>query len=188
MKEPHATRTRIARAALELFVEKGVTETTTREIAARAGIAEGTIYRHFPSKDALALELFAQKHVTLAQGLEVVASSALGLAAKAEAITRAWCAMADKDWLLFRYHLLNQHRFAPLMPPDQPNPINVLRHEIATAMKAGELKKGDVELVTAMALGVVLQPAIHKVHGRLQGKLTPLADQLAAAVRRVLEI
>ncbi|MEW5855394.1 MAG: helix-turn-helix domain-containing protein [Myxococcota bacterium] len=48
-------RQRIEEAALELFAERGFAATSTSEIAKRAGVAEGTIFRHFPTKKALLL-------------------------------------------------------------------------------------------------------------------------------------
>src|SRR5215211_8227405 len=45
-------RARILRAAEEVFAEKGA-GASTEEVAARAGVAIGTIFRHFPTKDAL---------------------------------------------------------------------------------------------------------------------------------------
>lgn len=44
---------RILNAAINAFAEKGFEATRTREIAERAGIAEGTIFRYFKSKDAI---------------------------------------------------------------------------------------------------------------------------------------
>ena len=40
-------------AALALFVEKGYAATRLEEVAARAGVAKGTVYLYFPSKEAL---------------------------------------------------------------------------------------------------------------------------------------
>jgi AcrR family transcriptional regulator len=40
-------------AALELFVEKGFAATRLDDVAARAGVAKGTLYRYFDSKEAL---------------------------------------------------------------------------------------------------------------------------------------
>lgn len=43
----------IMRCARQLFCEKGYAATSTAEIAARAGVVEGALYRYFPSKQQL---------------------------------------------------------------------------------------------------------------------------------------
>lgn len=47
------TREKILSAALKLFSKKGYLGATTKEIAGEAGIAEVTLFRHFPSKEKL---------------------------------------------------------------------------------------------------------------------------------------
>lgn len=47
------TEEKIADAALTLFAERGFAETRMDAVAARAGVAKGTLYLHFDSKDAL---------------------------------------------------------------------------------------------------------------------------------------
>ncbi|MEU1511535.1 TetR family transcriptional regulator [Streptomyces sp. NPDC005811] len=47
--EPN-TRERLARAALELFGERGYEQTTVAEIARRAGLTERTYFRHYADK------------------------------------------------------------------------------------------------------------------------------------------
>ena len=54
------TRAALLAAGAELFGERGFERATTRELAARAGIAVGTLFNYFPSKEALALELVRQ--------------------------------------------------------------------------------------------------------------------------------
>ena len=44
------TRQRLQQAAVELFCERGYDQTTTAEIAARAGVTERTFFRHFADK------------------------------------------------------------------------------------------------------------------------------------------
>ncbi|HET6585029.1 MAG TPA: TetR/AcrR family transcriptional regulator [Nannocystaceae bacterium] len=56
--DPDSTRTSILDAALELFVERGFHGTAVPLVAERAGIAAGTIYRHFESKEALVNALY----------------------------------------------------------------------------------------------------------------------------------
>ncbi|MGH7537047.1 MAG: TetR/AcrR family transcriptional regulator [Gemmatimonadales bacterium] len=58
MKQADLTRARLVRAALELFTAQGYHPTTTPQLARKAGIAEGTIYRHFASKQQLLNELY----------------------------------------------------------------------------------------------------------------------------------
>lgn len=55
--EPRKTRDQILDAALMLFSEKGFSATTTREIAQKAGCAEGTIFRYFPKKKDILISL-----------------------------------------------------------------------------------------------------------------------------------
>lgn len=43
---------------MKLFAKRGYDETTLREIAERAGVSVGLLYRHFPSKRALVLALY----------------------------------------------------------------------------------------------------------------------------------
>ena len=47
------TRQRIVDATLALHGERGIAATSWDEIAARAGVGVGTVYRHFPSLDEL---------------------------------------------------------------------------------------------------------------------------------------
>src|SRR4051794_9043875 len=55
-----ATRDRILGAATRLLVDNGWHGTTTREIAACAGIATGTLFNYFPTKEAIAATLIAE--------------------------------------------------------------------------------------------------------------------------------
>src|SRR5882757_1126261 len=55
------TRHSILQAALDLFVEKGFYQTTTRAISRKAKIAEGTLFNYFETKEDLALYFFEQQ-------------------------------------------------------------------------------------------------------------------------------
>ena len=48
-----ATRSSIVEATMELHGERGIHATSWEDIARRAGVAIGTVYRHFPSLDEL---------------------------------------------------------------------------------------------------------------------------------------
>lgn len=50
---------RILQSAIEVFAEKGYAASSTNEIAQRAGVAEGTIFRHYKTKKDLLLSIVA---------------------------------------------------------------------------------------------------------------------------------
>lgn len=59
------TRTRILKSALRLFARRGYDGTTTRDLAEAAGVAEGTLFRHFPNKKAILVEVATQGWVEI---------------------------------------------------------------------------------------------------------------------------
>jgi TetR/AcrR family transcriptional regulator, cholesterol catabolism regulator len=59
-KSQAARRERVIRAALELAAEGGYDAVQMRDVASRGEVALGTIYRYFPSKDALLLSVMVQ--------------------------------------------------------------------------------------------------------------------------------
>src|SRR5262245_11180108 len=55
------TKEKILAAALALFRENGLDGTTTRQISKKAGIAEGTLFNYFKTKEDLALFFFQKE-------------------------------------------------------------------------------------------------------------------------------
>ena len=88
-----ATRTRIASAALDQVADGGYASASMQAVAARAGVAVGTVYRYFPSKAELIAEVF---RAAAERELDVVAQVTAGdersasqrMAAGAEAFCR----------------------------------------------------------------------------------------------------
>src|SRR2546421_7916011 len=76
--QKEATRARIVAAALALFRTRGFDATTTKAIARRARVAEGTVFNYFETKEDIALYFF---------GLEV--DHAIAAVRKSAAVRRA---------------------------------------------------------------------------------------------------
>jgi AcrR family transcriptional regulator len=53
-------RARILEKAVEIFVGKGFEESTTRDIALASGLAVGTLFNYFPSKETLAMTMVSE--------------------------------------------------------------------------------------------------------------------------------
>ena len=70
-------RARLREAALELYRERGYDETTTAQIAARAGLTERTYFRHFADKREVLFDGEAELRSVL---LDAIAGAPLDLA------------------------------------------------------------------------------------------------------------
>jgi AcrR family transcriptional regulator len=69
MSEPQATREAVLDAALAVFTEHTYGGAAMSTLASRAGVAVGTIYRHFPSKEALGNAVYRRWKVQLGEHL-----------------------------------------------------------------------------------------------------------------------
>lgn len=87
-----AAHSAILRAARELLVEEGFTRLRLEHVAARAGVGKGTIYRHWPSKEALTLDLvleLADPHIAIADVGDIRAELREAVLNPVQAITRS---------------------------------------------------------------------------------------------------
>jgi TetR/AcrR family transcriptional regulator, fatty acid metabolism regulator protein len=71
----------ILQAAEDVFMEKGYYDASMDEIAARVGIAKGTVYLHFPGKQELVFALFEREMELFLS--TVVQNAAFSLSARA---------------------------------------------------------------------------------------------------------
>ena len=81
--DPPAKR-EILRAAMKLFGEQGLAATTVRDIAKESGYTNPALYKHFVSKEELALYLFETSHRRLWSRCRAAIESATGFDAKLE--------------------------------------------------------------------------------------------------------
>lgn len=65
---PRQARERILSTAYDLFARRGIRDVGVDEIIERAGVAKATLYRHFPSKDALVLAFLERREELWTRG------------------------------------------------------------------------------------------------------------------------
>ncbi len=181
-----SAKDKIDAAAIQLFIHMGVDAATTKLIAKAADVSEGAIYRHYKSKDDLALSLFMAAHRRLSGLVEAAASGESDIRSKAGAIVRAYCQAADEDWPLFTFHLLSLHRFLPFYQEDGRDPVSVVERLVKRAMIDAEIPPADPRILAAMAIGVITQTAQNRAYGRFEEPLSAHAPLMSAAVEAVL--
>jgi AcrR family transcriptional regulator len=133
-EEKDATRRRILDSALRLFKARGFEETTTREIAAAAEIATGTLFNYFTSKEA------------------IVASVAEESLSKARAAFDQTAGMVSLDEALFALVAAELRQLKPLRKFIAPllettlSPLSTARSTTENALRSGHL-----EIVASLA-------------------------------------
>ncbi len=180
------TKDLVLKTALELFVEKGVTATTIRDIATKAKIAEGTLYRYFTSKDALAKELYTTVCAAATADIQNLRTESHDFESFLSSFVIYLCQAFDKDAVLFQYiFLLSPCDFNRLKITEN-FPQDIVRDAISeTFQKRGQSDR-NAELVTAQIMGVILQAAHYKIYGKLPQAFSYYADELVFAVFRIL--
>lgn len=179
------TKDKIVLGAVQHFVEQSVAETTTREIAVRAGVAEGSIYRYFPSKDELAWQIFCDYHRRLANNLSESVADKVTLLDRVNSLVACFLKMADEDWLMFRYYLTAQHMYMHKIDHESATPYQVIISVISQANDQ-EVQIENKELTAAMAMGVVHQIALNKLYGRIKGDLYIHLNTVAQTVYQIV--
>ena len=180
-----STRERLLAAAQELIEEGGYGAASVAAIAERAGVAAGTLYRHFDSKQELFVEVF--RAVCAREERAMRAASAQ--LAKADAVERlegvlgtfaeralrrprqAWALIAEPvDPLVDAERLAYRERYA-----------EGIAEELRLGIAAGELPEQNVELTAAALVGGCGEALV--------GPLSPVAaempsnEEIVAALR-----
>lgn len=94
--DPPAKR-EILRAALKLFSARGLASTGIRDIAQESGYTNPALYKHFESKDALALQLFETCHTHAWTRCADALASGDGFEEKLDAYVGAWLELLDEE-------------------------------------------------------------------------------------------
>lgn len=182
------TRELINRTALKLFAAKGIRETTIRDIASAAGLAEGTMYRHYASKDDLAQALFIEHYVALGRALDEIQARQATVAAKISAMVRYFLKAYERDPDVFTYLFLARHRHMQKLTPRLPNPYLVFRRVIRDGVRHGEIPEQDPDVGASMTMGVILQVVDSRLlGGRIKQRISALADTIVATCLRVVQ-
>ncbi|MET9217893.1 TetR/AcrR family transcriptional regulator [Streptomyces sp. NPDC088197] len=164
-----ATRQKLYEAAVTLIAEQGFSATTVDEIAERAGVAKGTVYYNFASKNDLFEELLRHGVGLLTVSLREAAQDA---EAKGGGKVDALDAMihAGLDFIV-RYPSFTQLYVAELWRTNRAwqDTLMILRQEavavvekvLGEAVAAGELNDEiDVPLTASALFGMVLVAAL----------------------------
>jgi AcrR family transcriptional regulator len=179
----------ILAVAQELLIEKGYRDASMDEIAARAGIAKGTLYQHFPHKEDLVLALFEQHLARFELAVDRAAGAAVPARARLEQILRH--VYQDEEGAYAMLHLLTHNvEIRRSLAPGKGRALE--RLERATSQIEGILEDGktDGSLEPGISTGLMLSAFVNALTLGRPGRRLTLdrlsREELAAQICRVL--
>src|SRR5215208_5663892 len=175
-----AARERIVAAALEQLADGGYASASMAAVARRAGVATGSVYRHFPSKGDLFAEAFrraSQREVDVLRGMTDRSEPVTHrLAAWVEAFVRRALAEPVRAYALIA---------EPVDPAVEAERLTFRRayadlfeRALRDGMRAGQLPSQDVELAATAIVGALAEAMVGPLQRREAG-----ADALVAGLQ-----
>ena len=150
-------RARLVAAAAELLAEEGYGACSVATVAARAGIAAGTVYRHFDSKADLVAEVFRSVVSREVAAVRAAVDAEHDVASRVAAVVETFAGRALKSPRL---------AYALLTEPVDPA-VDELRLEfrvafrdiaataIADGVRRGDLPPQNADVVAAALVGAI---------------------------------
>ncbi len=174
------TRRRLFAAAVQLFTQAGYHATTVETIAARAGVAKGTFFVHFPTKDAVILEL-----VRIQTGAALAARTAALAAGPLSALRAATLELGDQAGMsrpLSRAVLGATLTSSELADAADAEFQKVLAAMLADASAALQKRPAAADKLARGLMAAYLGAALHFAANAgslpMRALLEPLVDQL----------
>ena len=187
--DPPAKR-EILRAAMKLFSERGLVATSIRDIADESGYTNPALYKHFASKEELALHLFETCHRRVWAQCNAAIASGKSFDEKLEAYVGRWLDLVDEhpEGIAFlsdsarvlwpkagravrRQTMIGLARSLVLEAPRYRRASSTLNPDVAAASLQGTL----AELTRMIQVGVLDGPA-----ARWKGDLVALVRKIVA--------
>jgi len=186
-----AGKQRILREALRLFTEKGLCETSIRDIGAAAKLSNPALYKHYESKDALAQELFVSCYRWLHSALEkVVRGECESFATQFAAYTSTFFQQFERAPEVVIYLSDNIQHFWPEVQADVAGDtfVEQINRMLTSAIDREEISDElDIDLTSAIIIGGIQQLSRMWYLGLLERPATDWAESFTERIVALAE-
>lgn len=157
-----ATRARLVEVATRLFAAHGYDGTSIQAVLAESGVSRGSLYHHFPSKDALFWAVLEEVGTRLGRQAAEVARDAPDPVAALRATCLLWIRQAgdpvvQQTLLIDAPAVLGWQRWREL---DEQNSLGPIRAALAYAAEAGRIDRRHVDAFAHMVLAAANEVAL----------------------------
>ncbi len=165
-------RVEIMKAALKLFTEKGYYNTSIADIRQLADVSTGTIYHYFKNKEAIAEALFEEVVHSLEDSIREIRK--LGNTfERLRAVVELFFELAEDEPEIMRFIVAVRHQeFLSNRPAlSLSPPFRELARIMEEGIRAGELRRMDPMVASAVFYGTVSRMVILRLEGALTKRL-----------------
>ena len=186
-----ARRREILESAVRVFAEHGFFAARIRDIAAGAGVAEGTIYLYFDGKDDLLLTAFRDKVAEFCASVSDVLSGTLPFEERLARFVALQFESIEADPPLATVLLLESRQSSKFYGGAVRDVLRSYAQAIdellASGVQSGELRAdADVPLARRMLIGALEEIELEWLLGEQSRPLVPMAPRVAATFLRGL--
>jgi AcrR family transcriptional regulator len=179
---PDVRRQQLLDAAEQVLLTRGLADTTVAEVARAAGVAKGTMYLYFESKNELLAGLRERYLEQFAAALDVESGSAR---TRIRALAVGFFEFAAKSHDL-HHVLFHEAGFS------EEDAFTALRHRlrdlIADGVASGELTATDPDLAASFVLHGIHGTLVETLHGSERRSRRAIADDVATLVDQTLAV
>lgn len=177
----------IEQAAIELFACKGPAGTTIKDIAMKAGVTEGALYRHYPSKEDMATALFTRELADLRLRLIAVLETDGEVRTTLRTILECLYAEYERRPYSILFILLNFQNLQGInLPGETANIYDFIIERTGDLVRA--LPAASNGIVPTLLTGLIIQPVLFHHYGKLPDPPLRYLDAVTAACCRLLGV
>ncbi len=169
VKNMNKTKRKIFETSMKLFAEKGYDATSIEEITATVGVAKGTLYYHFSSKE----EIF---NFLVEEGIKLLQNSVDIKTAKfSNYIDKMKAIILIQIKIVIKYEDLITILLSQFWGHEQRHQkcqrhileyISQIENIVEEGMKAGQIKKGNSQAIASEIYGLICSSLVYKTRNR----------------------
>lgn len=175
------TKRAIFEAAIKIFSESGYDGATMDDIASSAGVAKGTLYYHFKSKEEIFKYIITEGMELIKEQLHEEAAKEESSLLKLKALCRHQLRMVYEKKDFFKV-IMSQLWGKELRQSELRDAISIYIKTIETYLKGaindGNIKKGEPYFMAYMFFGALCSSAVYELINKDNSNIDEVAESL----------
>ncbi|MFL0251316.1 TetR/AcrR family transcriptional regulator [Clostridium neuense] len=184
------TKRSIFESALKIFSNSGYSEATMDDIAINAGVAKGTLYYHFKSKEEIFKYVISEGMNVITEEMEEATKHITDPIQKIIAVCKVQFGLVYRNKDFFKVvmsQLWGQESRQFELREVVRVYIGEIERFLKEAMDAGALKKGETEFMAYTLFGTICSGAVYELINDNQKKIDDLVESITSYILKGIE-